>query len=303
MSGLRTWSIVGVGVALGLALVSGGAGPPAAAPARTTPSTSKRAVPADDRTFRPTVIIRKGNSQGSGTIIASLDGETLVLTASHVVFEGTDPVTVELQRYNFGLERFSRIAGGWPRRLGARVVAIDRSADLAVLRIDHMKRLPYVARLARGVEDPERGTVVTSVGIDLGEHLSSWLAHVEGVDWFKLEKQEEERPFLITSRPPEHGRSGGGLFLPTGELAGVCIGRVDVKAKRGADVGIFASGASVRRLLRDHDLEETIARSESLASQAGAASRADPAASPSPSPPPGPITPTQARPGRRAGGP
>ena len=57
---------------------------------------------------------------------------------------------------------------------------------------------------------------VTSVGIDLGERLSSWRTRVEGVGWFRLEKQDEDRPFLITSKPPEHGRSGGGLFSPDG---------------------------------------------------------------------------------------
>jgi hypothetical protein len=151
-----------------------------------------------------------------------------------------------------------------------------------------LKRLPYVARLGPGVEEPARGTVVTSVGIDRGEHLSSWLAYVEGVDWFLLEEQKEERPFLITSRPPEHGRSGGGLFLPGGELVGVCIGRVEETKK--VRVGIFASGARVRRLLRDHDLEETIARSEALIRQASVPRRASPTTGP------GPITPTRARP-------
>ena len=42
-------------------------------------------VPWDDATYRATVVVRRGTSQGSGTIIASVDGDTLVLTASHVV--------------------------------------------------------------------------------------------------------------------------------------------------------------------------------------------------------------------------
>ena len=48
-------------------------------------------VPWDNETYRPTVVVRRGTSQGSGTIIASIDGETLVFTASHVVKdEGPD---------------------------------------------------------------------------------------------------------------------------------------------------------------------------------------------------------------------
>jgi S1-C subfamily serine protease len=257
--------------------------------------------PADDWTFRPTVVVRRGTAQGSGTIIASLDGETLVLTAAHVVSEKDGAPEVELHRYNLGQERSSRIAGGWPRTLVAEVVAIDRAADLAVLRIGRLRRLPYVARLDTGMADPARGTVVTSIGIDLGEHLSSWMAHVAGVDWFLLDRQTEERPFLITTRPPEHGRSGGGLFLADGHLVGVCIGRTEeTKSRR---VGIFASSASVRRLLRDHDLEETVALSDALGRQANAARRADPGvsgpASASAAGAPSvvrPLVPTQARP-------
>jgi len=154
-----------------------------------------------------------------------------------------------------------------------------------VLRIGHMKRLPYVARLARGVEDTERGTVVTSVGIDLGERLSSWRTHVEGIGWFRLEKQDEDRPFLITSKPPEHGRSGGGLFSPDGVLVGVCIGRAEVGEKKGSNLGIFAAAASIRRMLRDHDLEQAVARSSPPARGVGRAG---------PSTGPGPITPTEA---------
>jgi hypothetical protein len=292
MSGIRTPSAVavGVGVVVGLGLFAAGAEPASRPTARGVPPSAHGAVPADDGTFRPTVVVRQGTAQGSGTVVASIDGETLILTAAHVVSDGSGTATVELHRYNLGLERTSRIAGGWPHARNAAIVAVDRAADLAVLRIGSMKRLPFVARLAPVGDEPVRGTVVTSVGIDLGERLSSWLAHVEGVEWFVLETQKHERPFLITSRPPEHGRSGGGLFLPGGELAGVCIGRVEVTRKE--RVGVFASIASIRRLLRDHDLEETVARSETLVPPAAAGRRAGPATTP------GPVTPTRARPAR-----
>jgi hypothetical protein len=104
--------------------------------------------------------------------------------------------------------------------------------------------------------------VVTSIGIDMGEHLSSWVAEVSKVQWFLLENQDEQRPFLITTRPPEHGRSGGGLFSSAGELVGVCIGRVQPTQK--PRVGIFASTASIHHLLRENDLEPTVARSAAL---------------------------------------
>jgi S1-C subfamily serine protease len=263
----RVFVWLGVGVALALPLPAE-AGPPVP-PSATEPS-SRVPTPADDHTFRPTVVVRSGQAQGSGTIIASVDGETLVLTAAHVVFEGKRTPEVEFHRYNVGLERRggagSASRGGWPRAILAELVATDRAADLAVLRVPRLKRLPYVAQLAPEADPLEPGTVVTSVGVDLGVHLIGWSARVVGVDQFVLEHQAEQRPFVITSRPPEHGRSGGGLFLSSGELIGVCIGRtLDRPGARDPDrVGFFAAAASIHRLLRDHGLAETVARSQSL---------------------------------------
>ena len=110
---------------------------------------SKAVLPSDDWTFRPTVVVRRGPSQGSGTIIASVEGETLVLTASHVIRE-SGPISVELHRYNLGLERMPAPPGAWPRPIAAELAAIDRAADLAVLRIVEPRRIA-VCRPAGGV--------------------------------------------------------------------------------------------------------------------------------------------------------
>ena len=61
----------------------------AAAPRKPAPASGlhRTPVPWDDATYRATVVVRRGTSQGSGTIIASVPGETLVLTASHVIKE------------------------------------------------------------------------------------------------------------------------------------------------------------------------------------------------------------------------
>ena len=68
------------------------------------------------------------------------------------------------------------------------------------------------------------------------------------------------RPFLITEKIPEHGRSGGGLFLANGDLVGVCVGHSELV--KGRHMGVFAAGESIRRLLDDHQLTATILRSE-----------------------------------------
>jgi S1-C subfamily serine protease len=221
-------------------------------------------VAADNWTFRPTVLVRRGTSQGSGTIIASIDGETLVLTAAHVVRD-PGPIVVELHRYNLGMERSSAATGRWPRSVRATLVANDTAADLAILGIEKMRALPYVARLARDHAEPPARSTVTSIGIDLGTNLTGWSTKLVETVSFELNGSGDERPFLITEKIPEHGRSGGGLYLPSGELVGVCVGHGQLV--KGKEMGVFASRESIRILLHDHKLGATITRSETRRSR------------------------------------
>jgi S1-C subfamily serine protease len=216
-------------------------------------------LPSDDWTYRPTVIVRRGTSQGSGTIIASVDGLTLVLTAAHVV-KDQGPILVELHRYNLAMERKQATKGGWPRTVAAALAAADTAADLAIVRIDKMTALPYVARLARNKPDPAADSILTSIGIDLGKKLTSWNTRLVETVSVEINHSREPRPFLITEKIPEHGRSGGGLFQGNGELVGVCVGHAElVKGRR---MGVFASPESIRLLLDDHKLIAVVLRSE-----------------------------------------
>jgi len=227
-------------------------------------------VVSDNWTFRPTVVVRRGTSQGTGTIIASLDGETLVLTAGHVI-RGRGPISVELHRYNLGIEHRPSVPGKWPREVVAEPVATDTFADLAILRLRNMIALPFVARLGPEDAEPASNAGLTSVGIDLGAKLSSWNTQLVEVLWFELNDSGTDRPFLVTARIPEHGRSGGGLFDKSGTLVGVCVGHAElVKGKR---MGVFSSVENVRQLLREHELTSVIERSE--ARQARLARNAD----------------------------
>ena len=217
--------------------------------------------PSDDSTYRPTVMVRRGTSQGSGTIIASVDRETLVLTAAHVV-RGQGPIVVELHRFNLGVERKTPGDGimAAPDSLGARglrpgsrpghhpdrghaCAALRRPAGRAAMQILHQTLR------------------VTSIGIDLGTELAGWSSRIVDTLTFELNESREQRPFLITENVPEHGRSGGGLFLANGELVGVCIGHAELVP--GRRLGVFASRKSIRFLLEDHKLTAAILRSES----------------------------------------
>jgi S1-C subfamily serine protease len=266
-----------VGVAIALAIAAAPARADEPPPARTPP-------PGHDLTFRPTVIVRRGKHQGSGTVIASIPGESLVLTASHVL-EGDGPLYIEVHRYNLGLER-RQPAAGWPREVPARVVALDKAADLAVIRVTGFEAMPYVARIAPGPGEPPRGEAVVSVGIDLGETLASWGSRVFDYARIDMGNGGGPRPFLLVEKPPEHGRSGGGLFTTDGTVVGVCVGRAEVV--RGRRFGVFASSESIRRILSEHDLEAAVARSAARRRPRPAPSA--PAPVPHPPPPAGQAT-------------
>ncbi|MDG3006765.1 S1 family peptidase [Paludisphaera mucosa] len=246
------------------------------APAAKAPTRRDPLAPGDDDTFRPTVVIRRGTSQGTGTIIATASDQTLVLTAAHVVRE-PGSIVIELHRYNIGLEHAR--GGAWPLIVPAEVVGVDTAADVAILRLRDPSPLPFVARLFDGdSNDLRTDTLVTSLGVDLGARLSSWNTKIVETTRLQLEGEDVERPFLITLKIPEHGRSGGGLFTEQGRLVGVCVGHAEmVKDRR---MGVFASIASVRRLIREHDLETLVDRSQARLAPRPAPARED--ATPSP---------------------
>jgi S1-C subfamily serine protease len=217
-------------------------------------------APADDRprgpdVVRPTVQIRNGDNRGSGTVIVSIPDETWILTAAHVV-EKVSEVKVELHRFNLGSRLTTLTEGnGWPRLVPATVAVTDPDSDVALVRIKGMVRLPFVARLDLAADEPAPGETLTSVGIDRGLHLTSWHTSVKNALMVDLGKGGGPRRFTITSRPPDHGRSGGGLFRSDGAVVGVCTGHFG-SAK--AQQGVFAAMASIRTLLQRQGLEKTV---------------------------------------------
>jgi len=220
-------------------------------------------LPGDDATYRPTVVVRKGSALGTGTIIASVEGETLILTASHVV-EESGPLHVELFRYNFGLEH-ARSVKGFPRKVGASIAARDRNTDLAILRVGGQLKLPYVARIAMSSRPIAVGSAVTSIGFDRGERLIGFPTRVKKVERIDMDRGGGDRSFLITENPPEVGRSGGGLFLPDGTLVGVCLAKAQLKL--GPVLGMYSTVANVERLLKSQQgLGSVVARSHPVVS-------------------------------------
>jgi S1-C subfamily serine protease len=206
---------------------------------------------------RPTVQLRNGEKRGSGTIIASVAGDTLILTAAHVV-KGASDLTVELHRHNLGFSSTGLTeGGGWPRLVKAKVVAADPDSDVALLRVGGMVALPHVARFDPSATLPARGDVLTSVGIDRTLFLTRWQTSAQGTAMIDIHQGDGgPRPFTVVTRYPEHGRSGGGLYRSDGAVVGVCTGQLSLKPGT-PKVGVFASVVSIRRLLEGQGLVKT----------------------------------------------
>jgi S1-C subfamily serine protease len=230
-----------------------------------------RPTKTDNITIRPTVKIRQGRSAGSGSLIASAPGTALILTAAHVV-AGDGKVLVELHRYNLGVESRQSQAG-WPKVLPGEVIAADVEADVALVRLSGLTTLPFVAPLGNLEQQPRPGEPVLSVGIDLGEQIKSWETRVRGVVKLNRGEDSQSRPFLVTERAPEHGRSGGGLFRADGRLIGVCVGRIEMADRR--SIGLFASTASIRRLLTRPAVSEIVTQFPALTPNPSARTRSD----------------------------
>jgi S1-C subfamily serine protease len=208
--------------------------------------------------LRATVQIRNGQGRGSGTVFVSRDNETLILTAAHVVRDASD-LKVEIHRHNLGFRTLGLTqGGGWPRLVAASVVASDAGADVAVLRVRGLVAMPHVARFEPAAGEPSKTEVMTSVGIDRTLHLNLWSTAVEGSARIDLGRGGGARLFTITSRAPEHGRSGGALFRADGTVAGVCAGQLTIG--QGPRRGAFASVESIRALLRDNGLLDAAGR-------------------------------------------
>ena len=218
-----------------------------------------------DRLARATVLIRRGAKVGSGTVIASVPGETLILTAWHVLDAVGEPI-IEWQHWNLGRDREVERDGdsSWPRPQRAEIVASERACDLAVLRVNVRQALPYVARVELDDRDLDPGTGVTSFGFDGGKALSVWESFITAIVTLDLKRGGGPRFFLTTAKPPLEGRSGGGLYRQANlALAGVAVGRA-LLSQINVKFGVFASSRDLRDLLARRGLDRVLARSQDL---------------------------------------
>jgi thiol-disulfide isomerase/thioredoxin len=158
---------------------------------------------------------KTGVNYGSGTIIHSRIGRTLVLTCGHV-FRGMDQSCV-VEVDVFGRNRK-------PQTHVGKVLHYDLTADIGVVAIPTQEVLPTIP-LATLDKPLVSGDALLSIGCNGVELPSREQVAVTSLNFY------EGPDSIQCSGFPVQGRSGGGLFRGN-ELVGVCIA-ADPTARRG----------------------------------------------------------------------
>lgn len=155
-----------------------------------------------------------GYAHGGGTVIASEDGRSLILTNAHVARDAARPLTVTAagREYRAAYLAGSRVYDIGFDHLGRPVIAID-GPDLAVLQVDaelpaapvalaaprvgsRVRQWGYADRAYNAAPNYKTGTVLGESGND-----------------------------LLTTLQCDHGDSGAALLDDHGEVVAVCHGK------------------------------------------------------------------------------
>jgi serine protease Do len=160
------------------------------------------AAPADDP-FRQPVQPQRVNGMGTGIV---LDPRGYILTNFHVVDD------VQALRI--------RLHDGTP--LPARVLGVDKEADLALIKIDPLRPLPVISFGTSS--DLMVGESVIAIGNAYGyEHsVTDGRVSFKGRD-VSLNKDTGYKGLIQTSAPINPGNSGGPLLNVLGEVVGVNV--------------------------------------------------------------------------------
>uniref|UniRef100_A0A7C2NVV6 Thioredoxin domain-containing protein n=1 Tax=Schlesneria paludicola TaxID=360056 RepID=A0A7C2NVV6_9PLAN len=161
-----------------------------------------------------------GTNFGSGTVIDSRIGRTLILTCGHLFRDLKPGAMVEVDIFDSAMK---------PETLNGQIVDFDLAADVGLVAIPTRTALPAakIASLNRALQAGER---VSSIGCSGGD-----LPSREALQITALNKYDGPDNVECTG-VPIRGRSGGGLFRGE-ELIGVCIA-ADPREQRGLYCGL-----------------------------------------------------------------
>ena len=160
---------------------------------------------------------RNSSALGSGFVISS-DG--YVITNNHVI-EDADEIRIE---FRDGME------------LEAEVIGVDKNVDIALLKVEHEKSLPFVQF---GDSDISKvGDWVMAVGNPLGQGFSVSVGIISARN---RELSGAYDDYIQTDAAINRGNSGGPLFNMGGEVIGV---NTAILSPNGGSIGIGFSMSS-----------------------------------------------------------
>ncbi|MBL8817356.1 MAG: trypsin-like peptidase domain-containing protein [Planctomyces sp.] len=191
-------------------------------------------------TVRVKVTGKRLQDVGTGTIIHSTTGESIILTCAHIFLGQQKDALVEVEMF-----QDTKVL-----KFPAQVVSGDHNSDLAILKIRTTSQMPFVPVMADPVALSVSQSLV-SFGCNKGGVPSSLATRVVEINKWK-------GPSNVTCEvDPVQGRSGGGLFTMDGELVAVCSA-----ADREVKTGLYMSHTAIVELLKRSKLEHvTMTRS------------------------------------------
>ncbi len=193
-------------------------------------------APPDEEDRAPAGEPQLERSSGSGVVV---DADGFIVTNAHVV-ENATRIEVELPFAATGGAAGRSILKRRGRVAPARVVAIDRETDIAVVQVE-AKGLPA---LAFGDSDALRsGQIVLAFGSPLGLESSVTMGVVSAVA--RQLTPEDPMIYIQTDAPINPGNSGGALVDTEGRLVGI---NTLIYSQSGGSEGIgFAAPSNIVR--------------------------------------------------------
>ncbi|KAA0138274.1 thioredoxin fold domain-containing protein [Gimesia chilikensis] len=183
-------------------------------------------------TVRIRVKDKKGMDLGSGTVIHSAVGRTLIMTCSHIFSDIRADSVIEVDVFQG--EKYDTYVGT--------LVRYNLEADVGLISIP-TSGVVAAAKVAPLEDEVKAGDVVASLGCSSGE-----LPTLEKIKVTELNRFLGPDNIECTGMPVQ-GRSGGGLFNRSGQLVGVCFA-VDKEDRR----GLYAGLPVVHKLLDESNL-------------------------------------------------
>lgn len=171
--------------------------------------------------------------QGSGTIIQSQAGRTLILTCGNLFAEQAK-IEVDFP---------GNTAAG---KFVGTLVTADRDADVGIVQINTDEALP-VAAIANAMQAPQVGDQAVSFGASEGQAIARQQTRVLAIN--KYEGPDN----LECKGVPMQGRCGGGLFNTSGQLIGICIA-----SGTDPDTGMYCGLPAVHQMLTTCGLKSLI---------------------------------------------